>query len=208
MSQQVVVIHGGDSFQTYEEYLADLRSKEIDNPNFTYEVELGLQDWKSNLAKALGPDFKVIAPRMPNAQNAKYLEWKIWFEKFIPFLHDGAIFVGHSLGGIFLAKYLAEEIFPLKMRATFLIAAPYNTAKENSLGDFVLPTGLLDQLTQQGGEIFLYHSKDDQVVPFADVEKYKTVLPDAAVRVFADRQHFNQATLPRLVEDINSVVNI
>lgn len=200
MSQQVVVIHGGDSFQTYKEYLADLRQQEIDLSR------IGFKDWKSNLAEALGEDYEVLAPRMPNAQNAKYAEWKIWFEKFIPFLRDGAVFVGHSLGGIFLAKYLAEEQFPLKIRAMFLVAAPYNTATENTLGDFVLPSGELEKLTKQGGKIFLYHSQDDRVVPFSDMEQYKKVLPNARVRVFTDRQHFNQADLLEIVADIKTFV--
>ncbi len=199
MKHQVFVIHGGDAFATYEDYLSDLRLQAVDIQR------VGFKDWKSTLGETLGDDFEVIAPRMPNAQNAHYEEWKIWLEKFLPFLRDGVILVGHSLGGIFLAKYLVEEKFPLTIAATFLVAAPYNTAQENMLGDFIVPSGTLDKLANQGGRVFLYHSQDDMVVPFSDLAKYQQVLPNATVREFIDKQHFNQAELPEIVADIQSI---
>lgn len=200
MKKQIVAVHGGDNFNTYEEYMAFLKSFEIDD--LGYFTERG---WKSNLQEKLGENFQVILPEMPNPLNARYLEWKIWFDKLVPLLDPEIILVGHSLGGIFLSKYLSENNIQKKVLGTFLVAAPYDTSDADyTLADFILPASL-EKFSSQGGKIFLYHSKDDKQVPFVDLEKYKKQLPNATARVFADRGHFNQEDFPEIVSDIVSL---
>jgi predicted alpha/beta hydrolase family esterase len=198
MNKQLFVIHGGDSFDTYEEYIAALRSIELDLSRATFK------GWKQQLPLVLGENVEVIQPRMPNPNNAKYLEWKIWFEKHIPFMQDQVILIGHSLGGIFLAKYLSEEKFPKKICATLLVAAPYATDSQNSLGDFNLKIGL-ERFKEQGGEIFLFQSKDDEIVPYADVELYQEKLPNAHLITFDDRGHFHAEEFPEVTKIINEI---
>jgi uncharacterized protein len=198
MKRQVFVIHGGTAFDTYEEYLEALKTKEVDL------ARMRLRGWKATLEETLGEEYEVIAPRMPSSENAKYSEWKIWFEKFIPFLSDGVVFVGHSLGGMFLAKYLSEENLPKKIRAVLLVAAPYNTASEHPLADFILVKDL-SGLAKQGGEIYLYHSKDDVVVPFSNFERFSRELRGSTNRIFADQGHFNREEFPEIVEDIRNL---
>lgn len=198
MKQQVFAIHGGNAFDTYEEYIADLKQQEV-----TIERTRSL-DWKGNLQKVLGDSYEVILPRMPNSQNARYAEWKIWFEKFVPQLKEDVIFIGHSLGGIFLAKYLSEETYPKQIKATLLVAAPYNAPDDHPYVDFNILTDL-SGLEKQGGKVILYHSKDDQMVPFSNFERYQRELPSAVVRVFNDRQHFNSADFPELIVDIQNL---
>lgn len=200
MQQQIWFIHGGDTFDTYEEYVASLK-------NFTVSLnDLKSNGWKNSLGEKLGENYEVLAPRMPNGYNAKYVEWKIWFEKWIPFMTDNVILIGHSLGGIFLAKYLAEEVFPQAIRGTFLVAPPYNADAENSLADFGLPASL-DRFAEQSPRIFIYHSEDDPVVPSSDFKNYQTALPKATARTFTDRQHFTQPDFPELVADIRALAN-
>ena len=196
---QVLVIHGGDSFPSEKEYLSFLTDCSVD---LTDGRDRG---WKSRLIEDLGPNFGVTLPRMPNALNAKYKEWSLWFEKYIPLLLDGVVLVGHSLGGSFLAKYLSEEEFPKEILATFLISAPFAKDGDRDLVEFTVPKSL-DLLSTQGGKIFLYHSKDDQVVNFTELENYTRALPTAFVRAFEDRGHFNQESLPEVVEDIKALV--
>lgn len=201
MKNQVVVIHGGDVFETYEEYLEDLRNKELDFER----LREGKKDWKGTLREALGEKYEVIQPSMPNKQNARYEEWRIWFEKFIPYLQDELVLVGHSMGGIFLVKYLTENEFPKKVLATFLVAAPFDDKDiQEPIGDFKLPEKT-DGFKKKVGKVFLYHSEDDPVVPFVDLEKYKKELPDATVRIFKNRGHFTQEELQEIVEDIKSL---
>lgn len=136
--------------------------------------------------------------------NAKYNEWSILFKKIAPLLKNNVILIGHSLGAIFLAKYLSENKFPKKILATLLISAPYDNNLNESLGDFKLSKNL-NRLSKQGGKIFLYQSRDDQVVPYNHVKKYKKALPNAIVREFKNRGHFNQTKFPELVKDIKSL---
>ena len=199
MKRQIIVIHGGDTFNTQGEYLSFLKNFEI---NFE---RLKQKSWKETLAENLGPDYEVVQPKMPNSINARYSEWTIWFEKMIPFFDKEIILVGHSLGGIFIAKYLSENQFPKKILSTFLISAPYDDKDSGeSLVDFELKNDL-GNLQKQGGNIILYHSEDDRIVPFADLEKYRKLLPNAEVKIFKNRGHFQQEEFPELIEDITAI---
>lgn len=141
---------------------------------------------------------------MPNGKNAKYKEWQIWFEKIIPLLNREIILVGHSMGGIFLAKYLSENRFPKTILATILVAAPFNEEGGESLGDFSLPKSLA-RFEKQSREIFLIYSTDDPSVPFSKLEKYKKALPNAKTLIFKDKGHFRQETFPEIVELIKNI---
>lgn len=199
MQQQVLIIHGGDTFATYNDYLTFLQTEEIDLEKSQYK------SWKETINDDLGDNYQVITPHMPSKHNAKYLEWKIWFEKYIPYLQDDIILVGHSLGAIFLVKYLSENTFSKKIKAVFLVSVPYDDdASDYSLADFVLPKNL-EKFKEQADKIFLYHSKDDPIVDFSDFEKYAKDLPDATQRIFTDKGHFNQEEFQELVEEIKNL---
>lgn len=200
MKQQVVIIHGGDTFDTKEQYLDYLRTKPV-----SLEYFLPRADWKNSLPEKLGPDFQVLAPRLPDRTNAQYVEWKIWFERLVQFLEDGVILIGHSLGGIFLAKYLSENEFPKAIKATILVAPPHDDEDGSEpLGTFRL-TGDLKRLQQQAGRLSFYFSNDDLVVTPYNMEKYKQALPEAKFHIFEDHQHFSQPEFPELVEEIKNI---
>lgn len=199
MKKQIIAIHGGDTFETYKQYISSLKNFKID---FERMMSKG---WKDNLERGLGKEFEVVLPKMPNSLNAKYLEWKIWFEKIIPFFESKVVLVGHSLGGIFLAKYLSENKFPKKIIATFLVAVPYDDKNTNySLADFKLKKDL-SLLQNQSEKLFIYQSRDDDVVPFVDFEKYKKALPDANFREFKNKGHFSQKNFPEIIKEIRKV---
>ena len=199
MKKQIIVIHGGGVFDTYKEYIAYLKEYKIDFKQLKAKL------WKENLSEKLGKNFEVILPKMPNPTNARYKEWKIMFEKLFPFLKKDLILLGHSLGGIFLVKYLSENKFPKKIKATFLVAAPYDDKTiKDSLGDFKLPKKL-DKFQKQGGRIFLYQSKDDISISLVDLEKYKKSLPKAKVVMFKNKGHFYQVEFPEIVKHIKNL---
>lgn len=200
MTRQVVVIGGGDAFPTYEAYFSFLKNFKAESVDYFKRGG----DWKANLQETLGDKYEVLIPRMPNSNNAKYVEWVIWFEKMFPFLNDEVIIVGHSLGASFLAKYLSEERFPKKILATFLVSGPYDSDGDRPMVEFILPSSLV-LLEEQGGTISLYHSKDDPVVAFSELAKYKKALSNAKSNVFEDRKHFNQESFPEIVTDIQGI---
>jgi len=199
MKQQIVVIHGGSTFERYEDYLSFLNTKEL-----TLEKLLSSRDWKDNLADDLGKNYEVLKPRMPNGTNAKYSEWELWFERIIPFLRKDAILIGHSLGGVFLAKYLSGKTVGKEIKAVVLVSAPYDDESEESLNEFKI-TSSLEKLKRQAGEIVLVQSKDDPVVPITEIEKYKKALPNARVIILPNGGHFNGESFPQIMKLLKSL---
>lgn len=198
MKKQVVVIHGGDTFNTHEDYLDFLRNFNIDIERYKSKKD----DWKPWLRQRLGDEYEIILPQMPNKSNAQYDEWKIWFDKITQFLNDEVILVGHSLGGSFLAKYLSENIFPKKIKGVFLVSAVFDKDSEGyNLASFTLP----EKLDLQTDNIFLYHSEDDPVVPISALEKFQQSFSGSRGCIFEDRKHINQEEFEELAQDILSL---
>jgi predicted alpha/beta hydrolase family esterase len=194
MQKQIVVIHGGDSYETREKFLDMLKNWKVTKESF-----LPKADWKSFLQKDLGDGYEILSPRMPNKQNAKYDEWKIWFEKMLPFITDRVILIGHSMGGLFLAKYLSENKSLKKISALFLVAPPYRDTED--IANFPI-TDDLQKVWEQCQNIHIFQSEDDPLVPMSEAGEYQKAWPGAKMDIFADRGHFNQEDFPELVEEI------
>jgi len=195
-SQDVIVIHGGSCWSSYAEYLNDLKSTD-----FAPDASPS-NNWQRHLQEKLGSRFRVLLPAMPNWQNAKYLEWRIWFNHTLRFSTPTPIIVGHSLGGIFLIKYFAEERTTQQIKGLFLVSTPFKTMRENpEFGNFALKRIPLN-LKKYGERITFYHSIDDQIVAFDDLKRYQSILPDATFRTFERRGHFSQNHFPALVRDL------
>ena len=189
---QILIINGGTTFNSHADYIEFLENNSVDKTRL-YPII----DWKLTLNKRLGSSYEVLVPRMPNTTNANYSEWKLYFESVIKVLGNNVVLIGHSLGGIFLAKYLSENIFPKKVDALFLIAAPFTQADE-SLEGFKLGDDL-EGISKQVAKIFILHSKDDPVVPISDSDEYASRLPDAELVLFEDKGHFNTEEFSGLV---------
>ena len=194
MTKQIVHIHGGEWFNSYEEYFEYLEAFEIDNVDV-----LSVQKWKERYQEFLGSDWDVIRPQMPSPQNAKYPEWKLWFEKHVPYLEDDTTLVGHSLGATFLAQYLSEAILPKRVRGLHLVAPAFDGA-----GGFGLTTEV-GNISKQISNVYIYHSKDDQLVPFEDSVHLYELLPEAEFIEFDEQGHFLTPDFPELMERIERV---
>ncbi|MEI8067808.1 MAG: alpha/beta hydrolase [Candidatus Shapirobacteria bacterium] len=200
MTQQILFIRGGDTFESYNDYISYLKNKKVNLEKLKVR-----KDWKHKLQINLGEGFEVFLPEMPNRANARYEEWKIWFEKIIPLLDENLILAGSSLGGIFLAKYLSENKINKKIKAVILVAAPFDgSTNEESLVYFKLPDSL-SKFAEQCENVYLIQSRDDELVLFEEVEKYKKELPNAKLVTFEDRGHFNQEDFPEIVDLIKKI---
>ena len=63
----------------------------------------------------------------------------------------------------------------------------------------------LDNFSKQVEKTYLLFSKDDPVVPFVQVKKYKNILPNSEVIPLGNRQHFKQESFPEIVELIKNI---
>ena len=190
--KQIVIIHGGSSFNSYENYLNHLKSSQLH-----YERLLWSQKWRDWLAQEI-VDADVLLPDLPNKQNASYAEWKIYFEKLLPLLGDDVQLVGYSLGAMFLAKYLHESTLHTPVRRLVLVSPCYDDESVEDLGSFQVESAA--GLEKSAEEVHLFHSKDDPVVPFTELAKFQQDLPTAKLHIFEGRNHFFQPTFPELKE--------
>jgi predicted alpha/beta hydrolase family esterase len=197
---QIFLIHGGMTFKNQKDYLKYLKNKDVsieNKPRWALEY----------LDKELGKKFKIIRPRFPLSENAKYSDWKIFFERFIPLLKNGVILIGNSLGGIFLAKYLSENKFPKKILATYLVCAPFDDTcfTEDLVGGFKLKFDL-SLLQKNSPDLTLLFSKDDDSVPIAHAEKYRKKLKNAKIIIYKSKNgHFRVSKFPELVKMIKEL---
>jgi predicted alpha/beta hydrolase family esterase len=200
MRQQIIIINGGSTYPSYEEFLIALKNLDLKLENIKPRI-----DWKQTLQKNLGNDFEVYLSKMPNVTNARYDEWKIYFEKVLNLINDDVILVGHSLGGIFLAKYLDENKPTGKIKALILVSAPYDEeGLREPLAEFSI-TSDLKNLKENIEEIYLIHSKDDLTVPLDQFEKYKNALPNAKTLLLDGVGHFKTEYFPELAEVIKKI---
>ena len=119
------------------------------------------------LFRSLGVEQMVHKPQMPNSLNADYGAWRTWFDKVVEFCGPAVILVGHSLGGSFLLRYLSEEQCGFSVRQLHLVAAPVEEGEENlGCGEFAPSVENLFRISEKVSDVFVYHSRDDDVVPF------------------------------------------
>jgi len=157
----------------------------------------------TSLQNVLGAAYQVRYPKMPLEESAGYADWKAQIAIELSALDDQVILVAHSVGGSILLKYLAEEQVEKAIGGLHLLAAPYFGADENwNYPEMNLPQDFAKQLPAIA-RICLYHSRDDEVVPFAHLALYAAKLPQAAVRVLDGRGHQFGNDLAEVAEDIS-----
>lgn len=201
MKQQVLYIHGGESFKNHADFLERLQTQEL----WHMQPSAAGKKWTHYLAEELGDAYEVIMPPMPNKQNARYEEWSIWFERHFPYLRDGTILMGCSLGAMFLGKYLAEHELPFCPGAVVLMAGLWELPDEDldlykDCEDFLVTPEKVATIAKKYDRVFILHSKDDFVVPFAHGEALAVAMPQAKFIAFEDKNHFLVEELPELTE--------
>lgn len=167
----------------------------------TQENGRGSGSLVSHLRGALEASHVVVSPAMPAPGNPTYRAWKAALDRVLQSVDGPFVLVGHSLGGSVLLKYLAEERPAPPVRALFLVAAPYWGSTDWESDEFVLRPGFADSLPPNAA-VFLYHSRDDDVVPSAHAERYGAEIPRAVLRLVDGRGHEFRGGLPELVADL------
>jgi len=181
MRRQVLFIHGGGE-GAYEE---------------DRKLAVSLQD-------ALGAAYDVRSPKMPDEDRPVYETWKEWIAKELDAPEGEVILVGHSLGGSILLKYLSEEELEKPVAGLFLVAPPYWGVEDWEVGEYALREDFASKIPNRT-VVFLYHCRDDEVVPFAHVALYAQKLPRATVREFDGGGHQFGNDLSEVARDIGGL---
>ncbi len=154
-----------------------------------------------SLARELGDEYLIRYPRMPDEADPSYASWKQALVEEIAALDDGAILVGHSIGGTILINVLAEQEPPCKPAAVFLVATPY-IGEGGWPSDDIAPMSDLGSRLPRGLPVYLYHGDTDDTAPFAHLGLYAKAIPDAAIRRLNGRDHQLDNDLSEVARDI------
>ena len=155
----------------------------------------------ASLQDALGVAYDVRCPKMPDEDRPVYEAWKERITKELDAPGGEVILVGHSLGASVLLKYLSEEEVEKLVAGLLLVAAPYWGVEDWEVGEYALQEDFASKIPKEM-TVFLYHSRDDEVVPFAHVALYAEKLPRATVREFEGCGHQFDDDLSEVARDI------
>lgn len=182
MNKKIFIIWGGVEASNYVDFEEYLLQEEF-NP---YEERV--KWWKDNLLEDLWEWYEVIKLPMPNKWFAHYQYWKIMFEKAFPYFGEENIFIGHSLGWSFLLKYLNENTLNNISQIHLVAPAVFDSTQE-LLGSFTFDKNF-ENYKKYENITSIYHSKDDDVVPFSDTQYLQKVLEKSKFEIFDDYGHF------------------
>ena len=163
------------------------------------------EEWDARLVESLrrelGPSYELRYPLMPNEADPKFAAWKAALENELAALQDGAILVGHSLGGTILINVLAEYAPNAELGAIVLIAAPF-IGQRGWESEEIAPRPDLAARLPPGVPVWLYHGDRDSIAPVAHLELYAEAIPHARVRRLAGRDHQLDNDLSDVARDI------
>jgi serine hydrolase len=180
MKKNILFIQGGGG---EEDYAADAK------------LVASLQD-------ALGNAYTVHYPFLPNESGPDFGRGK-QIARELSSIQGEVILVAHSLGASMLLKYLSENEIKKEIAGIFLISTPFWKGDEDWKEGLKLQKDFSEKLPK-GVPIFLYHCKDDEVVPFTDLSIYAKKLHNAVVREIASGDHQLGNDLTQVARDIQS----
>ncbi|MDK4742067.1 alpha/beta fold hydrolase [Rhizobium sp. CNPSo 3464] len=155
----------------------------------------------ASLERELGESYAVRYPQMPGEDDPDYAAWRAALIGEFDLLEEGAILVGHSIGGTILIHVLAEQPPRFRLGGLFLIAAPF-------IGEGGWPSDDIDDCQDfserlpPGVPVYLYHGAADDIVPIAHVHLYAKAIPHATVRTLEGRDHQLNDDMSEVARDI------
>ncbi|NRH21051.1 hypothetical protein HOO68_03335 [Candidatus Gracilibacteria bacterium] len=198
-----IFIHGGESFQTHEEYLKWIETTAVEWNLDPFAIKTEKKKWKTEIANMLTLNGDIVyLPNFPNPQNAKYSEWKLFFDTWITQipLTSEIILIGNSLGGCFLLNYFSENPKPLPISNIHLIASCIEA------GDFTPPINY-DFLQKLGDTVHIWHSEDDMVVPFSIGMELSKIFPEAETHFFEIEKGYGHFHGVEKIEELENILS-
>lgn len=163
----------------------------------------------ASLQTALGPSCEIRYPRMPNEADPQFDAWTATLAQELASLRDGAILIGHSIGGTLLLHTLASHPSAHRFAAIITLAAPF-------VGDGGWPTPDGRPLPALGDAlpptvpVYLYHGLADDTVPPSHLERYERAIPWARAYPLAGYDHQfldDLSTVAALIRTLGTAAN-
>jgi Predicted esterase of the alpha/beta hydrolase fold len=157
-----------------------------------------------SLGSELGRDYEIRYPLMPNESDPTYSAWKAALEEEFAGLHEGAIVIGHSIGGTILINALAESRPKAALGAIILIAAPL-VGPGGWTSEDIEPRQDIAVRLPAGVPVLLYHGTKDDIAPVEHLDLYAKAIPGALVRRLNGRDHQLNNSLSEVANDIRAL---
>lgn len=137
-----------------------------------------------------------LSPTFPTPNHQTYEDWKSVLEMYYNFgcFDNDTIFIGHSCGAIFLAKYIIEK--ELKCKGYIGLAGYNNFFSNDELmdklnGTFYLPENELKKLSIFAKKIISIHSDNDPFIPQNKLKEFAELI-NAEEYVVHNGGHLNK----------------
>ena len=150
------------------------------------------EEWDSKLVAGLrtelGGGYEVRYPRMPDEDDPSEDAWGPAIRAQLDALGDGAVVVGHSVGGTILVHELARRRPALRLGGIVLVATPF-------IGDGGWPADGLELPDDLGAQlppdvpVHLFHGLDDDTAPPAHADLYAHAIPQSQLHLLPGRDH-------------------
>jgi pimeloyl-ACP methyl ester carboxylesterase len=125
---------------------------------------------------------------MPDEDDPTYARWSPVIRRELAALDDGAVVLGHSVGGTILVNTLAEQPQRPRLGAIVLIASPFVGQGGWLSDEFALPSDLGTRLPP-GVQVHVFHGLEDETAPPSHADLYADVIPQAQVHRLPGRDH-------------------
>jgi predicted alpha/beta hydrolase family esterase len=150
------------------------------------------EEWDDKLVASLrhelGDGYEVRYPRMPHEDDPSADSWGMAIREELAGLADGAVVVGHSVGGTILIHELAERPPDMRLGAILLVATPFVGAGGWPPDGFELPDDLGARLPHDV-PVHVFHGLADDTAPPAHADRYGRAIPHARVHLLPGRDH-------------------
>jgi predicted alpha/beta hydrolase family esterase len=159
----------------------------------------------ARLGEKLGPGYAVSVPKMPNEANPDYEVWKRRILEELAAMNEGAVVVGHSIGGSILVKIVSEGDLGRSAAGLFLVSTPFWYDHEVwRWKEVELPTDAAARVPRDL-PLFFYHGRADEVVPFSHLDRYAKAFPGAVFHPLSGRNHQLNDDMTEVARDISGL---
>jgi predicted alpha/beta hydrolase family esterase len=199
MKNQIMIIGGGRTYKDREQMMQNFMKFDVD-------MEYKARSWKDWLSWSLEGKYEFITMKRPLVDNADYAVWKIMFEKYLVKLNsENLTFISHSLGTIFILKYLVENGFSKKIKQLHLVSPIVSNDfqpvdDEENTGTFTFDILKISEVKKYVDDLHIWHSTDDTMCTYKNAEYIKQEIPESTLHTFSDRGHFLQSTFWELFD--------
>jgi pimeloyl-ACP methyl ester carboxylesterase len=156
------------------------------------------------LREELEPDYEVLFPQMPGIDEPHYEPWRDRLAAELAGVDEKVIVFGHSLGGSVALKYASEGDLDDRLAGMVLAETPY-WGSSGWEREWALPEEWPGEDTRLP-PVHLFHSRDDDVIPFAHLDLYAKRLPDAHVHPLDGNGHLlDRGDLTEVIATVRSL---